>query len=120
MRELLERIGTVVGILAAVGAVIAGVRRDGRRLWRLVRGLMDLVDDWRGEPERPGVPGRPGVMVRLGALETGQATLATGQAALQNEVAKINAELHPDSGRTFRDAVDRAVAAAAASKGERS
>lgn len=107
MRGVLDRVGVVVGILVGLGAIVAGA-------WKTVRKLGRFLDDWFGEP------GQPGVMARLASLETGQATLADGQAALQGEVAEIKAELHPDSGRTFRDAVDRAVAAAAASKGERS
>lgn len=38
-------------------------------IWRWVRSwgkrIGDFLDDWNGEPERPGVPARPGVMQRL-------------------------------------------------------
>jgi hypothetical protein len=40
---------------------------------RAVRHVTDrvkyMLDDWFGEPSRPGVPERPGVMVRLDRLE---------------------------------------------------
>lgn len=48
--------------------------------------LRDFLDDWGGEPERPGVPGRLGVMSRLDRIE---------------------AQLRPNGGSTLRDAVTR-------------
>jgi hypothetical protein len=45
-----------------------------------------FLDDWAGEEERPGVPAKRGVMQRL---------------------ADIEHELHPNSGGSLRDAVDR-------------
>jgi|SRR5690606_6239788 len=42
-------------------------------IWRWIRSwgkrISDFLDDWNGEPERPGVPARPGVMQRLAANE---------------------------------------------------
>ncbi|MFJ2863669.1 hypothetical protein [Kitasatospora sp. NPDC087314] len=45
-----------------------------------------FTEDWQGTPSRPGVPGRPGVMERLDRIEH---------------------ELHPNSGLSLRDAVNR-------------
>lgn len=53
---------------------------------RRLRGLRQLLEDWHGEPSRPGVPARPGVMVRLAAIEC---------------------ELYPNGGGSLRDAVGR-------------
>jgi hypothetical protein len=52
---------------ATVGAVVVAVlaRWPGRFLWRLFRGTAQFLEDWKGEPERPGVRARPGVMARL-------------------------------------------------------
>jgi hypothetical protein len=69
-------------------------------LWRLVRGVRriatrvdDFVDDWNGVPPRPGVSARPGVMERLDGIES--------------RLASVEHELHPNSGHSLRDAVDR-------------
>lgn len=62
-------------------------------LWRATRGLRRLVhradqfwEDWQGIEARPGVSARPGVMARLDRIEH---------------------ELHPNSGASLRDALDR-------------
>lgn len=65
--------------IAGGGAVVV-------RLFRFLKRMSNVVDDWAGEPERPGVPGRPGVMTRLAAIE---------------------AELHPNHGTSLRDALTR-------------
>ncbi|MEW2635926.1 hypothetical protein AB0903_30890, partial [Streptomyces sp. NPDC048389] len=85
----------VVWSLAAV-AICAGLGL----LWRLVRGVRriatrvdDFVDDWQGVPPRPGVPERKGVMERLDGIE--------------ERLTSVEHELHPNSGQSLRDAVDR-------------
>jgi hypothetical protein len=69
-------------------------------LWRMSRGVRrivvrvdEFVDDWNGVPPRPGVAGRPGVMARLDGIE--------------ERLASVEHELHPNSGASLRDAVDR-------------
>lgn len=69
-------------------------------LWRLTRGVRRVVtrvdefaDDWNGVPARPGVPERLGVMDRLDRIE--------------GRLARVEHELHPNSGTSLRDAVDR-------------
>lgn len=73
----------------------------GGTLWRIARGVTNLtsragqfLDDWYGEDSRPGVPARPGVMERLGTLEDG--------------LRSVHHEVTPNSGKSLRDAVDRA------------
>jgi len=60
------------------------------RVWKtcapFIRAIRDFLDDWKGEPDRPGVKGRQGVMARLGSIEH---------------------ELHPNSGLSMRDAINR-------------
>ncbi|WP_441251209.1 hypothetical protein [Kitasatospora sp. McL0602] len=85
----------LAGLDAAVvwaGALVALAGGLGL-LWRGTRGLRRILhradqfwDDWQGTPPRPGVPGHPGVMARLSAIEH---------------------ELHPNSGASLRDAVNR-------------
>jgi len=62
----------------------------GVKVWRCVapvsREIRNFLDDWKGEDGRPGVNGRPGVMSRLSSIEH---------------------ELHPNSGLSMRDAINR-------------
>lgn len=86
----METVAAVAGGVIAVGAAVgASVRWLHRRL----QGLEEFFTDWFGQPKRPGVPGRPGVMSRLEDLD--------------HRVAGIEHELHPNSGASLRDAVDR-------------
>jgi hypothetical protein len=92
--SILAIIGVVLGALAAIGAAWKVLKP----VFSAVRRLSHFVDDWFGEPERPGVPARPGVMPRL---ET-----------MQSDLDKIKHELWPNSGGSLRDAVDRLEKAA--------
>ncbi|MEU5094956.1 hypothetical protein [Streptomyces sp. NPDC020996] len=89
-------VDTVVVWCVATAAIGAGLGL----LWRLTRGVRriltrvdEFVDDWNGVPARPGVPERPGVMTRLDGIE--------------ERLASVEHELHPNSGSSLRDAVDR-------------
>ena len=57
------------------------------------RSLSDFLTDWSGEPERPGVSARPGVMARLEEND--------------RQIKAVRHELHPNSGSSMRDAIDR-------------
>lgn len=73
---------TISAVLAAVTAIGMAVRWILKRL----KGLDDFLEDWRGEPERPGVPARLGVLARI---------------------ERLDAELRPNHGSSLRDSVDR-------------
>ncbi len=98
--------GTGVGAvdtLAIWSAAAVGIAGAAALLWRATRGLRRLgrrvdefIDDWSGEAARPGVPARPGVMARLATIE--------------QRAAAIEHELHPNSGGSLRDAIDRVEA----------
>lgn len=81
--------GAVVTLGTAAGMGVVGVRWVGAR-WRQVA---DFLEDWGGEPGRPGVPPRPGVMQRLEVLESGMGT--------------IRAEVTPNGGGSLKDMVRR-------------
>lgn len=93
-------VGALAGFGAStvvvVGAVAAVVHWAKPRLRR----LGEFLDDWHGEPSRPGVPARPGVMTRLANLEQ-------DVKSVDRRVADVEHELHPNSGASLRDAVDR-------------
>lgn len=80
----------------AIAAIVGGAGllwRGTRSLRRLGRRAEEFIDDWHGVPGRAGVEPRPGVMERLDAIE--------------NRLGTIEHELHPNSGVSLRDAVDR-------------
>lgn len=108
---------------ATLLAAGTGLAKLARALWRGAQRVSQLMDDWHGEPARPGVDPRPGVLERLGAIEDGQREAKT-EAAQQREllaqqgellanltsrVRAMEKELHPNGGGTFRDRVDRAL-----------
>lgn len=85
--DLLRLAGGLVTLAAAIGAIIAGVRWANAR-WRRVS---DFLDDWNGEPARPGFSGRPGVPERLTIVEL--------------SIATIRAEVTPNHGGSMKDTV---------------
>lgn len=58
-------IGIIVGLITIAATVVA----VGRWTYRQFKLLECLLEDWHGEPDRPGVPGRLGVMERLDSIE---------------------------------------------------
>ncbi|MFJ4907734.1 hypothetical protein ACIQCR_24535 [Streptomyces sp. NPDC093249] len=88
------------GIIAALGGAGAVLFRWGRSLRRGLRRVGQVLADWTGEEGRPGVPARPGVMQRLGDL-------GEQLSGLDERVQVIEHEVHPNSGSSLRDAVDR-------------
>lgn len=99
-------IAGVDSVVVWIGAITVIVGGAGM-LWkwtgwlrRIVRQLDDFADDWHGTEGRPGVPARPGVMERLAGLER-------GGAAILMRIDGIEHELHPNSGGSMRDAIDR-------------
>ncbi|WP_018559286.1 MULTISPECIES: hypothetical protein [unclassified Streptomyces] len=83
------------GALAAATAAICTV------VWKVVRWAVLLgrkvnffIDDFYGEAARPGVPARPGLLERVSGVE--------------ETLAGVVHELHPNDGGSLRDAVDQA------------
>nr|WP_223183180.1 MULTISPECIES: hypothetical protein [unclassified Streptomyces] len=88
------------GIIAAVGGAGAVLYRWWRSARRALRRVGQVLTDWAGEEARPGVPARPGVMERLCGIDDRLSTL-------DRRTTIIEHELHPNSGSSLRDAVDR-------------
>lgn len=92
---------TVTSFLEAAAActvVLTGVYTLAYSIWRKAvrpawRQFSQLLADWHGSPQRPGVPDRPGVMARLAALDA--------------RMASVEGQLTPNGGSSMRDAVDR-------------
>lgn len=62
MNELIPYVTAAAGSVSGLIAVVTP-------FWRKIRSISHLIDDWQGEPARPGVPERKGVMVRLQEIE---------------------------------------------------
>lgn len=89
MDDVLTYAAAITAIAAALAAIVQWVLRPAGRF---LKGLRTFLEDWNGEPDRPGVPGRPGVMAYIQDL--------------RRRVATIEHEMHPNSGRSLRDRVD--------------
>lgn len=92
-----DQLGIWAGVIAAIAGLLALAARILRRVLHIAHRMEEFADDWLGVPGRPGVPARPGVMERLDRLD--------------RDVAGIRHELHPNSGASLRDAIDRVEAA---------
>lgn len=96
---------TVAGIITASTAGLAALGWVLKLLGKMGRLIADMHDDWRGEPDRPGVTGRRGVMERLSAIEKeltyngGKSTkdMLTALARKVDEVARLQSQYHPVS-----------------------
>ncbi len=100
-------IGDIVGLLAAVGAIWASIKWVRPAL----RAITNFLDDWNGEPERPGVPGRVGVLEQIADLRT-DVDLAK---ALARDAAESSADAafhsKPNHGSSSYDALMKQVRA---------
>lgn len=80
--------------LPLAGALAGGARWISRRWRRIAR----FLDDWNGEPARPGVLERPGVMTRLARTEEWQ-TRTDGR------LDRIEVQVFPNHGNSLHDKV---------------
>ena len=79
-------------LMAGGGAALLGILTVAARTGRVMhRRITDFLDDWTGQPKRPGVPERPGVMARLAAVEDAALT--------------VKSETMPNHGNSMRDIV---------------
>lgn len=92
-----------VALAVAVGGLAVWA---GRWVYRILAGTLRFLDDWRGEPARPGVAARPGVLARLQTVE--------------HLVTEVHGELYPNGGGSLRDIVHQTASDVAAVKTEQS
>jgi hypothetical protein len=86
--------------------------------WKWLRpptkGLNHFLVDWNGDEARPGVPARPGMMARVGNIEVSQRVTESHQTKTDlwfekygPIIDKLDHEMHPNSGSSMADAVNR-------------
>ncbi|WP_062435003.1 hypothetical protein [Herbidospora daliensis] len=85
----------VVGI---IGGAIALLWKGGTWLMRIIRRIQDFLDDWNGEPARPGVPARPGFPERIAALEAESAQVATTVEAVSTRLTRVERKIDTAGG----------------------
>lgn len=94
-------LGNVVGTLLAFGTALGALWLMTRPMRRFAKSGEQFLEDWHGVPERPGFDAIPGVPERLRMLER--------NAQEDRELLKrIDHELHPNSGGSLRDQVNKA------------
>lgn len=94
-------------LIAEYGAGIGGVIAILSGAWWFVKKLHtfskrfdDFIEDWHGEPARPGVPEKPGIMERLSNQDE-----ALGE--ICNRLTVVEKEVSYNSGSTIKDTVHR-------------
>lgn len=87
--------GIVGGLLLTAAVITALLVLGGvvKAAWKVIRRTGQFLDDWNGEPSRPGVPEQPGVLARMAYQDT--------------EIAYLKAELSPNSQKSIKDTVNR-------------
>lgn len=96
------------GALSVLTAVVTVAWKVLRGLLHLFRRVNQVIDDWAGQEERPGVPRRLGVMERVGGIEDRVGGIEDRVGGIEDRFTRVEHELHPNSGESLRDAVDLA------------
>lgn len=113
-------ISDLITVSPVLGGIVVAVFL-GLIAWKYLRpptkGIEHFLEDWNGESARPGVPARPGMMQRVANIETSQIITATHQTKADAFfekygpiIDKLDHEMHPNSGSSLADAVNRTEA----------
>ena len=83
--------------------------------FRWASSTKDRLDDFLGEPERPGVPARPGVMARLAEYDDRIEGMTTALGEHAETLAKVKYHVMPNSGQSAYDKLSEKIDELAAS-----
>lgn len=96
-------ISDIISVWPFLGAILLVCFACGM-FWKtfgpIIKKTTQFLDDWNGEPERPGVPERPGALQRLRSLD--EFTVKYSPI-----IDRLDHEMHPNSGSSMADAVNR-------------
>lgn len=79
---VIDTVLLIAAVVTAVGAIWRGLH-----LGELLHGTREFLDDWQGEPARPGVLARPSIPQRLADVETQLCALVSQE--LRAEVIEL-------------------------------
>lgn len=97
-------VGALSVVIPAVVGVVVWVTRHVRSLSMFSdERLTTFLDDWCGEPARPGFPARPGIPERLEKVEEGQAALLERLSTVEADTK----QLQRNGGAHLADSVAR-------------
>lgn len=103
-------ISDVISVSPVLGGIVVAVFL-ALVSWKYLRpptkGIEHFLEDWNGEPSRPGVPERPGMMQRVGNIEASQTKADVFFEKYGPIIDKLEHEMHPNSGTSLADAVNR-------------
>lgn len=94
----MDKIVAVAGLIVIIGGAVAILVKLTAWASRVAHRFQEFLDDWQGEPARPGIAARrPGVVERLSVIE--------------HRLGGVESQLRPNGGETLRDAIDRVESA---------
>ena len=97
---------TIIMIATLLGAITAIILFAGK-LVKFIKKVVHFLDDFIGEEERPGQERRPGLSERLSKMEDCMGTVKEQMNSIKDDVEAIKIEMHPNSGTTIRDSLNR-------------
>lgn len=100
MPQWISDLITVWPALGAICVTIFVLSVAWKWLRPIFKKIDTTVDDLNGRPSRPGVPAQPGFMERFSNIETWMTKYGP-------VIDKMEHELHPNSGSSLADAVNR-------------
>lgn len=84
-------VGQILAVLTTLLVIIGFIKTFNPIMHR----LSNMLDDWNGEPGRPGVPERKGVMQRLGAQDEAINEVRTGQSEQDEVLSHLRKKVEP-------------------------
>lgn len=92
-----QQVGAILGVIVAAIAAFEGIRRAiVMPVARIAKKFIQMLTDWVGEEDRPGVQGRAGVMEQLASLRDELAIVKSEQAEMKGKLARV--EYHTGNG----------------------
>ena len=97
---------TIIMIATLLGAITAIILFAGK-LIKFIKKIVHFLDDFIGEEERPGQDARPGFSERISKMEECMGSVKQQIETIQKDVTLINKEMHPNSGSSIKDSLNR-------------